>query len=64
MQVRPPFRVAFRVPCHERLSPLARTARRMDYSRRIRTHAEPHGMTTLEPMRFGTVTGETYGGPW
>jgi hypothetical protein len=34
----------------------------MDFSNRIRTHAEPAGMTPISPMRFGTVTGETYGG--
>ncbi|WP_156387937.1 hypothetical protein [Cellulomonas sp. Root137] len=34
----------------------------MDFATHIRTHAEPRGMTTLVPMRFGIVTAETYGG--
>ena len=44
------------------LSDLRRSVRRVDFSRFIRTHTEPVGMTTLMPMRFGTVTSETYGG--
>lgn len=34
----------------------------MDFSNRLRTHAEPVGMTVLYPMRLATVTAETYGG--
>lgn len=39
-----------------------RSVRAMHYARYLRTHAEPVGITTLTPMRFGTVAGETYGG--
>jgi len=39
-----------------------RTVHRVDFTRYLRTHPEPAGITELSPMRFGTVTAETYGG--
>ncbi|MGY4642394.1 hypothetical protein [Cellulomonas sp. URHB0016] len=43
------------------MSPLPRAVRRVHYAHYLWT-AEPAGMTTLSPMRFATVTGQTYGG--
>ena len=50
------------LPVAPRAVEAAHDVPRVDYARRIRTHSEPVGMTTLYPMRFGVVTSETSGG--